>query len=224
VNLVPLEAEERIQAVITTREFPQDRFLFFATKRGVVKKTAFGEYDKSRREGFIAINLRKDDELVRVIETSGTNDMLIISNKGQGIRFSEADVRATGRSAAGVRGIRLKADHAVVSCDPIGTDGAVLMVTETGYGKRTLVEKFNRQARGGQGSRAIKLPAKKGYVVDAFIVGIDDEIMLVSSGGVTMRIAVRGISCQGRTATGVRIMNLDKGQSVAAATRILPDA
>jgi DNA gyrase subunit A len=221
VNLLPLTPDEKIQAIIATREFGSDRFLFFATKQGQVKKTVFSEYDKSRREGFIAINLRAKDELVRVIETSGEDDIFMVSRGGMTIRFSEQDVRPMGRDAAGVRGMRLKAGDEVVSCDVARDDVSILIVTEAGYGKRTQLDKFNRQARGGQGVKGIKLTARKGYVVSAFMVGIDHEIFAVSSGGVTVRMPVREISSQGRDATGVRVMNLDAGQTVASAAPIL---
>ncbi|MDQ1443733.1 MAG: gyrase subunit [Acidimicrobiaceae bacterium] len=221
VNLLPLAADERIQAVIATRDYPEDRYLFFATRKGTVKKTSFSEYDKSRREGFIAINLNDGDELVKVMQTSGEDDIFMVSRNGMTIRFNEADVRSMGRSSAGVRGMRLKAGDEVVSCDVARDEAAILIVTESGYGKRTQLDKFNRQTRGGQGVRGIKLTARKGYVVAAFMVALDDEIFLVSSGGVTMRIPVRGISSQGRDATGVRVMNLDAGQTVASAAPIL---
>ncbi|HET9442846.1 MAG TPA: DNA gyrase subunit A [Acidimicrobiales bacterium] len=221
VNLLPLESDERIQAVIDTRDYPDDRYLLFATRSGQVKKTAFSEYDKSRREGFIAINLQEGDELVRVIQTGGTDDIFMVSRKGITIRFSETDVRPMGRGAAGVRGMRMKEGDEVVSCDVARDDASILMITESGYGKRTQLDRFNRQTRGGQGVRGIRLTAKKGYVVAAFMVGLDDEIFLVSSGGVTVRIPVRGISSQGRDATGVKVMNLDAGQTVASATPIL---
>ena len=220
VNLLPLQPDEKIQAIIDTRDYPEDQYLFFATKSGQVKKTSFSEYDKSRREGFIAINLHEGDELKRVLQTSGDDDIFMVSRNGTTIRFHETDVRPMGRSAAGVRGMRMKAGDEVVSCDVARDDASILIVTDAGYGKRTQLDKFNRQARGGQGVRGIKLTAKKGYVVDAFMVGLDDEIFLVSSGGVTMRIPVRGISSQGRDATGVRIMNLDAGQTVASAAPI----
>jgi DNA gyrase subunit A len=221
VNLLPLAPEERIQAVIDTRDYPDDRYLFFATRTGQVKKTAFSEYDKSRREGFIAINLNEGDELVRVIQTSGDDDIFMVSRLGMTIRFNETDVRPMGRVAAGVRGMRMKDGDEVVSCDVARDDTSILIVTDAGYGKRTQLDRFNRQARGGQGVRGIRLTARKGHVIAAFMVGLDDDIFLVSSGGVTMRIPVRGISSQGRDATGVRVMNLDEGQSVASAAPIL---
>ena len=222
VNLLPLQADEFIQAIIDTRDFAGERFLFFATRKGTVKKTAFDAYNSSRRDGLIAINLNEDDELVRVIETSGTDDIFMVAKSGMTIRFNERDVRAMGRSAAGVRGMKLKTgDDAVVSCDVARDDTAILLMTEAGFGKRTQLDKFNTQGRGGQGVRGIKLTGKKGVVAAAFMVGIEDEIVAVSSGGVTIRMEVREISSQGRDATGVRIMNLDDGQTVASVAPII---
>jgi DNA gyrase subunit A len=224
VNLLPLQAGEQIQAIIDTRDFAGERFLFFATRKGTVKKTVFDAYDSSRRDGIIAINLKDGDELVKVIETSGSDDVFMVSKGGMTIRFNENDVRSMGRSAGGVRGMKLKSnDDAVVSCDVARDDTAILVMTEAGYGKRTQLDKFNRQGRGGQGVRGIKLTGKKGFVVAAFMVGLDDEIVAVSSGGVTIRMEVRGISSQGRDATGVRIMNLDDGQTVASVAPIIAE-
>jgi DNA gyrase subunit A len=216
VNLLPLSPTEKIQAIIGTRDFSADHYLVFATKHGQVKKTAFSEYDKSRREGFIAINLRDGDELVRVVETTGDDDVFLVTQSGMTIRFSENDVRPMGRDAAGVRGVRLKAGDEVVSCDVARDDADILLVTDAGYGKRTKLERFNRQTRGGQGVRGIRLTAKRGRVVAAFMAGLDDEILLVSSGGVVIRTAVREIASQGRDATGVRVMSVPEGHAVAA--------
>jgi DNA gyrase subunit A len=220
INLVPLAPNEKIQAIISTREFLPDQFLVFATAQGQVKKTALSEYDKSRREGFIAINLREGDELVRVVATSGDDDIFEVTRNGITIRFNETDVRAMGRDAAGVRGIRLREGDIVVSCDVAADDTDILLVTDAGYGKRTKLERFNRQARGGQGVRGIRLTGKRGSVVAAFMIALDEEILLVSSGGVVIRTAAREIASQGRDATGVRVMNLDEGQSVAAVARV----
>ncbi len=222
VNLLPLQADEQIQAIIDTRDFAGERFLFFATKKGTVKKTAFDAYDSSRRDGLIAINLRDDDELVRVIETSGDDDIFMVSRDGMTIRFDENDVRAMGRTAGGVRGMKLKnGDDRVVSVDVARDDTAILIMTEAGYGKRTQLDKFNRQGRGGQGVRGIKLTGRKGAVVAAFMVGLDDEIVAVSNHGVTIRMEVRGISSQGRDATGVKVMNIDDGDAVGSVAPIL---
>ncbi len=222
VNLLPLQADEQIQAIIDTRDFAGERFLFFATKKGTVKKTAFDAYDSSRRDGLIAINLRDGDELVRVIETSGDDDIFMVSRNGMTIRFHENDVRAMGRTAGGVRGMKLKnTDDRVVSVDVARDDTAILIMTEAGYGKRTQLDKFNTQGRGGQGVRGIKLTGRKGAVVSAFMVGLDDEIVAVSNNGVTIRMEVRGISSQGRDATGVKVMNIDDGDAVSSVAPIL---
>ncbi len=222
VNLLPLIPGERVEAIIDTREFGVDRYLFFATKNGVVKKTTFTEYDKSRRDGLIAINLKDGDELVKVIETNGDDDIFMVSGGGMTIRFNENDVRSMGRTAAGVRGMKLKnAADRVVSVDVARDDTAILVMTEAGYGKRTQLDKFNVQGRGGQGVRGMKLTGKKGEVVAAFMVGIDDEIVAVSTGGITIRMEVREISSQGRDATGVRVMNMDDGDTVGSVAPII---
>jgi DNA gyrase subunit A len=221
VNLLPLQPNERIQAVIDTRDYETHPYLFFATRQGQVKKTRFNEYDSSLRSGLIAINLRDGDELVKVIPTNGGDDIFMVGRSGMTIRFSEDDVRSMGRAAAGVRGMKLRAGDEVVSCDMARPDVALLLVTDAGYGKRTQLDKFNTQGRGGQGVRGIKLTAKKGAVVAAFMVGIEDEIFVISSSGTIIRMAVRDVSSQGRDATGVRVMNLDAGQSVAAVAPVL---
>jgi len=227
VNLLNLAPSERIQAIVPTRDFPSDEFLVFATAEGQVKKTAFSEYDKSRREGFIAINLRDGDELVRVVPTTGADDLFMVTLKGMTIRFAETDVREMGRAAAGVRGVKLRPEDRVVSLDVARDDADLLVVTDAGYGKRTKLERFSRQGRGGMGVRGIRLTAVRGTVVAAFMVSLDDDIILASTGGVLIRTAVREIASQGRDATGVRVMNLDAGQQVAAVAAVgdedLPD-
>ncbi|MGC8626907.1 MAG: DNA gyrase subunit A [Acidimicrobiales bacterium] len=221
VNLLPLSPGEHIQALIDTREFSAERYLFFATKQGQVKKTPFAEYDSSRRDGLIALNLREGDELVDVIVTSGLDDIFMVTRSGMTIRFAEEDVRAMGRSAAGVRGMTLRPGDEVVAADIARDDTSILMVTSAGYGKRTQLHQFNRQGRGGMGVRGIRLPARRGGVVAAFTVGLDDEILVISSSGVVVRLAVRDISSQGRDATGVRIVSLDAGQEVASVAPVL---
>jgi len=221
VNLLSMAPGERVQAIIDTRDYETSRFLFFATKRGMVKKTRFTEYDTSRRDGLIAINLRDDDELVRVIQTSGGDDIFMVSSLGTTIRFSEDDVRATGRSATGVIGMRLRQGDEVVSCDVTREGADLLIVTDTGHGKRSKLEHFPRKGRGTMGVIGIRLARGRGKVVAALMVGMDDEVLLVSSTGVTNRQRAGGISAQGRDATGVRVMNLDEGQTVAAVAPVL---
>ena len=220
VNLLPLQQGETIQAIIDTREFPGERNLFFATKQGQVKKTKFDEYDSSRRDGLIALKLRPKDELVRVIETNGTNDVFMVTRGGQTIRFNEKQVRPMGRTAAGVRGMKMRGSDEVVALDVASDDSSILMITESGYGKRTQISHFARKGRGGMGMIGIKLTGKKGRVVAAFMVGLEDEIVVVASGGTTIRMPVREISSQGRAATGVRVMTLESGQVVASVAPI----
>lgn len=222
VNLLQLEPDERVEAIIDTRDYETAPYLFFATKLGQVKKTKFSEYDSGLRTGLIAINLRDGDELVKVLPTNGESDIFMVSKRGMTIRFNESEVRSMGRAAAGVRGMKLKDDaDEVVSCDVARDDTAILIVTTAGYGKRTQLDKFNSQGRGGQGVRGIKITAKKGEVVSAFMVGIDDEIFVIASTGTTIRMEVRGISSQGRDATGVKVMDVSDDVHVAAVAPVL---
>ncbi len=221
VNVLPLAPDERIATLIDTREFPAEAYLMFVTRSGQVKKTTFSEYDKSRREGFIAISLRDGDELVAVIVTGGEDDIFMVSSLGITIRFGESDVRAMGRDAAGVRGMALRPGDRVVSADLARDDTSILLVTDAGFGKRTQLHHFNRQGRGGMGVRGIRLTAQRGRVVAAFMVGLNDEILVISSAGVMVRMAVRQISSQGRDATGVRVVSLDGDQAVASVAPVL---
>jgi len=226
VNLISIGPDERIEAVIDTRTYEDGAYLFFATRKGQVKKTRMGEYDSSLRTGLIAINLNADDELVRVIQTSGEDDIIMVSKNGMSIRFSEADVRPMGRATAGVRGMKLKnADDAVVAA-AVARDGAVMLfVSSSGHGKRTKLEQFHRQQRGGQGVRGMKITASRGEVVAAFTVAPDDEILVFSSGGNIIRMGAKEISSQGRDATGVRVARLEVGETVSAVAPVLePEA
>lgn len=217
VNLLNLQPNESIQAIVATNDFPKDEFLVFATSNGTVKKTSFSEYDKSRREGWIAIKLRDGDEVVRVVATAGEDDLMMVTFRGMAIRFNEAEVREMGRDATGVRGIRLKGDDRAISLDVVRDDADLFLVTDTGFGKRVKTDRFNVQGRGGQGVRAIRLTAARGFVVASLMVELSDEVLLASSGGVLIRTPVREVSSQGRDATGVRVMNLDEGHTVATA-------
>jgi DNA gyrase subunit A len=221
VNLLALQPGERIQAIIDTRDYETNRFLFFATKQGQVKKTKFNEYDSSMRAGLIAIHLREGDELVSVLSIDGDQDIFMVSRSGMVVRFDDGDVRAMGRAAAGVRGMKLRAGDELVSCAVARPNAALLIVTDAGYGKRTQLDHFHTQSRGGYGVRGIKLTARKGQVVAAFMVDIDTEIYLISSAGTLIRTPVRDVSSQGRDATGVRVMNLSERQSVAAVAPVL---
>jgi DNA gyrase subunit A len=225
VNVVAMRSDDRVAAVIDTRDYESYRYLLIATKKGMVKKTLFREYDSSRREGIIALTLRNGDEVVRVRPTSGADDVLLITRKGKAIRFSEKAVRPMGRTATGVIGIRLDPDDEVVSCDVIrGDDEEVLIITEYGFGKRTKLSQFPRKGRGGKGVIAAKLTRPRGPIVGACVVRSDDEIFLISNGGVVIRMAVKTISRQGRPATGVRVMNLSQGTQVSAVAPVMGES
>jgi DNA gyrase subunit A len=222
VNLVALQPDEHIEAIIDTRTYEDGAYLFFATHNGMVKKTRMSEYDSSRRDGLIAINLNDGDELVRVVQTAGADDVFMVSRQGMTIRFSERDVRPMGRATAGVRGMKLKsADDGVVSCDVAREDGVLLFVSSGGYGKRTDMSAFNRQGRGGQGVRGMRVTEARGVVVAAFSVAPADEILVFSSAGNLIRMGVDEISAQGRDATGVRVARLGEGDTVVAVARVL---
>tara|TARA_B100001245_G_scaffold191915_1_gene150258 strand:+ start:576 stop:3080 length:2505 start_codon:yes stop_codon:yes gene_type:complete len=219
VNLLQLEPGEVVEAVIDTDEFTADEYLLFVTRKGVVKKTAFTEYDKTRTNGLIAINLREGDELVRVIQVRASDDIVLVSSKGQAIRFSGTQVRPMGRSAGGVRGMRLRENDVVVAAVAISENDQrhLLTVTEGGYGKRTPIEAYPRKGRGTMGVKGIKLTEARGAaVVGARMVDLEDEVILVSSGGVLIRTSVSEIAEQRRDATGVKVMNVGDEETVAA--------
>ena len=221
VNLITLAQDERIQTVIDTRTYEEGAYLFFVTKSGVVKKTRMTEYDTSVRSGLIAINMARGDELVRVIQTTGKNDVVLVTGGGQTIRFSESGVRPTGRATAGVRGMKLRTGDAVVAADIYRRGSVMLFVSASGYGKRTKIDLFHRQGRGGQGVRGMKVTAERGGVVSAFSVSADDEILVFSSAGNIIRLPANDISLQGRDATGVRVARLDDGESIVAVAPVL---
>jgi DNA gyrase subunit A len=220
VNLLPLQSGEQVQAIIDTRDYETNRYLFFATRKGRVKKTRFNEYDSSLKAGLIAIRLNDEDELVAVIPTNGTDDVLMVSRSGQTIRFNENGVRPMGRAAAGVTGMRFRGDDELVSCDVARPGGTLFIITSAGFGKRTPVDRYPTKGRGGLGVIGIRSTEARGTVAAAFMVDDGDDVVLVASGGVIIRIRVADVSVQGRDATGVRVMNLDDGQYVAAAALV----
>jgi DNA gyrase subunit A len=216
VNLLQLDPDEGVAAVIDTRDYETNRYLFFTTRLGRVKKTKFNEYDKSRRDGFIAIKLNDGDELVSVMPTSGEDDILVSSRAGQTIRFSESDVRPMGRSAAGVIGMKFRGDDEVVGTAVAEEGASLLHITSSGYGKRTPVDKYPTKGRGGLGVRGIKLSGARKEVAGVLAVHDTDQVFVIASSGVLIRMAISDISVQGRDATGVRVMNVPDGASVAA--------
>ena len=222
VNLLPLEPDERINAVLPIREFSADHFVFMATAMGTVKKTALADFSRPRANGIIAIDLRDGDYLIDVAITDGSRDIMLFSNAGKVIRFRETDVRAMGRTACGVRGIKLQPDQRVISLI-IASDSPVLTATENGYGKRTLSNDYPVYGRGGQGVIAIQVNDRNGAVVGAVPADERDEVMLISAGGTLVRTRVHEISIMGRNTQGVRLIALDAGEKLVGIERILED-
>ncbi len=219
VNLLPLDKGEKINAMLTVREYSDDKFVFMATAAGTVKKTPLKEFERQRANGKIAIDLRENDTLVGVAVTDGQQNVLLFSSAGKANCFNETDVRSMGRTAAGVRGIRLREGQQVISLI-IAADGMVLNITENGYGKRTRLEEFTRHKRGGQGMIAIQTSERNGGVIGAILVNETDEIMLITSGGVLVRTRVSEISVVGRNTQGVRVIRLDKKEKVVGVDRV----
>ena len=221
VNLLQLQPEEKIQAIIDTRDYETNRYLFFATKLGRVKKTLFNAYDSNLKAGLIAIKLNEGDELMDVIPLNEGQDVFLVSQNGQTIRFDEEAVRPMGRTAAGVRGMKFRESDELVACAREQADTRLLIVTSEGYGKQSDLDEYPQKGRGGLGVRGIKVNEKKGKVVAAFMVAEGEEIMLIGDGGTLIRTAVDDISVQGRSASGVRVMNVNDGHHVAAVARVL---
>ena len=220
VNLLPLEPGERINAVLPIKTFEQSKYVLFATSRGTVKKTPLSAFSRPLASGIIAVELRGDDRLIGAGITDGVQDLMLFSRSGKAIRFSERDVRPMGRNAAGVRGLRLggAGDEVIALCIPDG--GRVLIATENGYGKRTALQEFPVQGRGGQGVIAIQASGRNGPVVGAVQVAEDDEVMLISSGGTLVRTGSSEISIMGRNTQGVRLIRLDEDDRLVGLERI----
>jgi len=218
VNLLPLEEDERITAVLPVRAYDPDHFVFMASARGVVKKTALSEFSRPRSNGIIAVDLGADDELIGVDITDGEQCVVLVSSAGKAIRFHEKLVRSMGRNARGVRGIRLQTGQQVISL-MIATEGYVLCVTERGYGKRTPVTDYSVKGRGGQGVITIQTSSRNGDVVGAELVNSGDEIMIISDGGTLVRTKVDEVSVQGRNTQGVRLIKLSNGERVVGLDR-----
>ena len=219
VNLLPLGEDEHVNAVLPVREFDENLFVFMATSCGTVKKTPLHAFSRPRANGIIAVDLRGEDRLVGVAITDGTKDVVLVGRNGKAIRFKETDVRAMGRTAAGVRGIRLAKGDEVISLI-INEGDDILTATENGYGKRTRVDEFSVQGRGGQGVIAIQTSERNGLCVGALQVTDEHQIMLISDGGTLVRTAVSEVSVLGRNTQGVRLIKLGKGEKLVGVERI----
>ena len=220
VNLVPFAEGEHATAVITCRTFPDDEYLMFATVNGTVKKTAMSAYDRTRRDGIIAINLREGDELVNVRRVREGDKVMLVSTDGKAIMFPESEVRPMGRDTSGVRGITLKGDAKMLGMEITNGNGDLFVITEKGYGKRTPVSDYPEHKRGGQGVFTITMTEKKGNLVACRIVGPQHELMIMTNEGVVIRVKAKDISRLGRSTQGVRVMNLDDSDAVSAVARM----
>ncbi|MEW5008679.1 MAG: DNA gyrase C-terminal beta-propeller domain-containing protein, partial [Cycloclasticus sp.] len=219
VNLLPLEADERINAILPIRQFNEDEYIFMATESGTVKKTYIKEFEKPRANGKIAIDLREDDTLVGVAVTDGEKEVMLFASSGKVASFKESDVRVMGRTASGVRGMRLKDDERIISLI-ISQPGTVLTLTENGYGKRTQIEEYPIHKRGGQGVIAMQTSERNGALVGAVLVDDSDELMLITDGGTLVRTRTAEISILGRNTQGVRVIRPADNEKVIGLDRI----
>ncbi|NMO17710.1 DNA gyrase subunit A [Pyxidicoccus fallax] len=223
VNLVQFGEDERLAQVLVTRDFPENRYVFFVTKNGVVKRTDLSAFANVRSSGIIALGIDDGDELVSVMITDGSKDILLSTATGMSIRFPETEVRSMGRQAYGVKGITLEEGDQVVGADVVEKDTAILTVTENGYGKRTQEAEYRQQGRGGKGIIDIKTTERNGRVVGLLQVKDSDEVMLVTNGGMLIRMRVKEISVIGRNTQGVRLIALENGEEKVMAISKLPE-
>jgi DNA gyrase subunit A len=226
VNILPLREGERVQSVLSTRDYSEGRFLVFATRDGIIKKTEFSAYNTPiNADGIIAINIRDDDELVAVRRTTGDDDILMVSRSGQAARFHESKVRSMGRATGGIKGMNVsQRGNRVLAMDVARDDQELLVVTENGYGKRTALADYPRKGRGTMGVKTIALTENKGGLAGALVVREHEELVFVSAGGMVQRTPVRGINRYGRAAQGVRLMNLRDDDTVSAVALVADGA
>ncbi|QYR21698.1 DNA gyrase subunit A [Paenibacillus sp. sptzw28] len=220
INLIQIEAGETVNAVIPVESFEPDRYLFFATKQGVVKKTPLDDYANIRKIGLIAINLREDDDLIGVKLTDGKQEIIMGTSQGMSIRFPEQDVRPMGRSATGVKGINADDDDFVIDMDVVVPENEVLIVTSKGYGKRTPISEYRIQSRGGKGIKTLNVTDKNGPIVGLKVVQNDEDLMIMTSSGTMIRTSMEGISTMGRNTQGVKLIHIREDDSVATVTRV----
>ena len=218
VNLLQLQPDEKITAVIPILKYNEGRYLFMTTKNGIVKKTRITEYANVRKSGLAAITLKEGDELIEVKSTNNTKDIFLITKQGMCIRFNETDVRCTGRTSMGVIGMNVADDDEVVGMQMDTQGEALLIVSENGLGKRTSIDEFTPQRRGGKGVKCYKITEKSGPVVGFKAVNDDNEIMLITNQGIVIRILCKDISQLGRITTGVKLINMDIQHDISVAS------
>jgi DNA gyrase subunit A len=222
VNLVPLVDHEKVTAILPVKEFSEGRYVFMATAMGTVKKTPLADFSRPRPSGIIAVDLTDGDRLIGVALTDGKHDVMLFSSGGKAVRFDENDVRPMGRNAHGVRGMMLDKGQKVISMLVAeDEDQCVLAATENGYGKRTPIVEYTRHGRGTKGMIAIQQSSRNGHVIGAALVRPDDEIVLISTGGVLIRMGVKSIREMSRSTQGVTLIHLDKGEKLAGLERVV---
>lgn len=222
INLIQIEKGERVSAVIPVKEFDQEHYLFFATKKGIIKKTTLESYENIRKGGLIAVNLREDDELIGVRLTDGQQQIIMGTHKGMSVRFNEGDVRTMGRNATGVKGITLDDDDDVIDMDVIKPNAEVLIVTANGYGKRTPVDEYRIQSRGGKGIKTHNVTDRSGPVVGLKVVEPEEDLMIITTSGIIIRTEMKGISVMGRYTQGVKLIRLSENEQVGSVAKCPP--
>ncbi|NGQ96544.1 DNA gyrase subunit A [Brevibacillus sp. SYP-B805] len=223
INLIQVEKGERVNAVIPVREFREDCYLFFATKKGIVKKTELSAFEHIRKGGLIAVNLREDDELIGVRLTDGHQEIIMGTKNGMSVRFPESDVRTIGRNATGVKGITLDEDDDVIGMDIVKPNAEVLIVTAKGYGKRTPVEEYRVQSRGGKGIKTHNVTERSGRVVGLKVVEPNEDLMIITTSGIIIRLEVKGISVMGRYTQGVKLIRIEENEEVVSVEKVPPN-
>ncbi|MBS4534940.1 DNA gyrase subunit A [Clostridium sp. D2Q-14] len=223
VNFLQLDSDESIKAVIPIKEFEDDNYLIFTTQNGLVKKTEITKFESIRKSGLIAISLKENDELIAVKKTNGKSDIILTTVQGMSIRFNEKNVRNMGRTAMGVKGINLNRDDQVISMNLVEEGNYLLVISEKGYGKRTSLEEYRGQTRGGKGIKTYNIKPHTGNLIGARVVNDDDEIMMISYLGIIIRLKISGISQMGRTTQGVRLMKVDKNDRVVSIAKVIPE-
>ena len=223
INLIPLQPGEKITAMIPIKEYNDEHYLLMATRKGIVKKTPITDYENIRKNGLAAINLREDDKLIEVKVTDNTEEVFLFTKFGQCIRFKETDVRSTGRTTMGVIGMNLAPDDVVIAMQLASQGESVMIVSENGLGKCTLISEFTAQNRGGKGVKCYKITEKSGNLVGVKSVGKDDEIMLITTEGIIIRMQVNDTTLLGRVTTGVKLINLSEGVKVASIAKVVED-
>lgn len=223
VNILQLQENEKVTAVIPVKKFEKNKYLIAVTKNGIIKKTDLSQFDTSRKSGLIAISLRNDDELISVKQTDGNREIIMVTKAGKAIRFDEKDVRDMGRAAMGVKGMNLSKDDEIVAMELVEENSHLLVVSELGFGKRTSLDEYKSQARGGKGLITYSLKDKTGKLVGAKVVNDEDEIMLINTSGIVIRLETKDISIMGRSTQGVTLMRVEENGSIVSIAKVVQE-